>query len=179
MVAPAGLTLPELRAHLNLDPTDTGNDDELWFMLTAAGATVEQRVGAMEVRTVQSRVTVGGYPTVRLPQEPIISVTSVTNAATGVAVPAPNLDTLTGSLTWAPMIPGGYDVTYVVGREPVPPDLMLATLIVARQLWDTQRNAAPLGFTSMAGQEIQIPMGFAIPRRAAELMAPHRLLTVA
>lgn len=75
--------------------------------------------------------------------------------------------------------PYTYDVTYTVGRNPVPDNMLQATLIIARQLYDTQRNAAAVTFTNMGGQETLPPMGFAVPRRAEQLLSDYVVPAIA
>ena len=54
----------------------------------------------------------------------------------------------------------------------------MPTYIIASHLWETQRgrSARP----SIMGEDgtVLTPMGYAIPARAAQLMAPHRSLMV-
>jgi hypothetical protein len=62
--------------------------------------------------------------------------------------------------------------TYVAGESQVPPNVQLAGLIIIQHLWETQRGAmgVQLGGDSdnyVAGR------GFAIPRRAIELLGPQ------
>lgn len=169
------VSFDELREHLNLDASEPGDNDELWSMLLAATGLVESFVGAMVSRTVTDTVRSSSLPLL-LPQSPVMAVESVARLA------ASDGPSLAGAGTVYPSgyndITPRYQVTYTIGRDPIPEDLKLATLIVARQLYDTQRSGAAVAFTNMVGQETQIPMGFAVPRRAAELMAPHRHITV-
>jgi hypothetical protein len=65
-------------------------------------------------------------------------------------------------------------VTYQAGRPIVPANITQATAEIVRHMWETQRghSGARPGF----GEEELLPTssGFTIPRRAMELLNPHR-----
>lgn len=179
------VTLQEFRDELNLDASDDVSDEELWSKLIAAVGMVEDRVGPMRPRTQTSRVVVSGS-VVLLPVHPVISVTSITDDLdVAVSLEELWLDASDGTLTsavpgtWPLSVPGVYTVEYVVGRDPVPDVLADAVLVVARQLWESQRGpSAANRFTAMGG-EPGVYRGFAWPHAADELIRPHRLFGVA
>lgn len=140
-------------------------------MLLAATQSVEARCGAMEPRTTTA-VVESHYDELYLPEWPVISVTSVDGVTVDPSV------SLTFGRRWTP---AKYTVEYRVGRDPVPDDLRLATLIIAAHLWETQRG--PVGvttqFTGVQGGTVVMPRGFALPNRALELMDPYMMSVIA
>ena len=75
------------------------------------------------------------------------------------------------------------DVTYTAGWEPYPDDLEKAVYVVTDHLWETQRGRSG-SFTQVHGIDDDAPVGgdasflvlrgFALPRRAMELIVPYR-----
>jgi hypothetical protein len=104
---------------------------------------------------------------------PVLSLTSVVSAdgATtwNVADLQPDVETGCITVVSGPALTGSVDVTYQVGMVVVPDDYRLAAKIIIQHLWETQRGTmgVQLGGDNepyMAGR------GFAIPRRALELL---------
>jgi hypothetical protein len=70
-----------------------------------------------------------------------------------------------------PAFTGALDVTYQAGLAIVPEDYRLAGLIIIQHLWETQRGT--MGVQLGGDSETYMPgRGFAIPRRAMELLDP-------
>jgi hypothetical protein len=168
--------LDEFRDFLNVAATDTAGDEERWGKLRAATRIVETRVGAMEVRTVTSRV-VGRGGCLILPLGPVISVTSVIDivAGTTMTLQADALDAGAGIVSLYPYgmssyRPRSFNVTYKIGRVPVGEHLREATMIVAEQLWQSQRTPMMIqprpGGSAPAGPS----RAFAWPNRALQLI---------
>lgn len=184
------VTLQEFRDHLNVEDTDIVDDAEMFRMLTAATRQVETKVGALRYRTVTERTFPGhcGYG-IDLTHGPVVAITSITgDDAVDYPVTADELeynpdDNVAYRLPYGAAFPlsgtARYDVVYTVGRDPIPENLMLAVMIVAEQLWLTQRGPVSTAkFSRSGGGEEDTPVlrGFAIPKRAIELMAPYREL---
>lgn len=187
MPAPLPVTLDQLKAHLNLSPNTSESDTELLLHLEAATEAVETRVGPLVAREFTEQVQ-GRNNTITVSKTPLLSVTSLIEAATGLAWGQVtfNVDpsgVITGAL--GRRLPRGtYTVTYTAGRHTdafeLPRRFQLAVLYVAEHLWEMQRgNAArpamfgvaaqgPAGSASEAGF---IYRGFALPRRALELLS--------
>lgn len=60
----------------------------------------------------------------------------------------------------------------VIDLAAVPPEAVLATLIIAEHLWDTEHGEGRAGMEQTEdGRLVMGPRGFAIPHRAAQLLA--------
>jgi hypothetical protein len=165
-------SLAALKAQLNM--TGTTDDEELRTHLEAATGVVERYLKRAVVRRpFTEQHTVRGGPLV-LNWTPVVSLTSVatTDAATtwdvseltvtsaGIVTP------VTGSIV------GEVETVYVAGMEIIPAEYVLAALIVAQHLWETQRGqtGGPFaGGLDMPGAGIT-SFGFSIPNRAKELL---------
>jgi hypothetical protein len=175
---PVGIvSLADARAQLNMGPSETADDDELRGFVGAATGAVERALGRVVVRrTVVERQQVGRAREVLLRQVPVLSLTSVVAADGSTTWNTANLrvDGETGLLTVTSgeSLAGDVDFTYQAGEAVIPDDYRLAGLIIVQHLWETQRGTmgVQLGGDSepyVAGR------GFAIPRRALELLDPQ------
>ncbi|MER6534686.1 hypothetical protein ABT215_12925 [Streptomyces sp900105755] len=172
---PVGIvSLADARAQLNMRPSETGDDDELRVFIAAATGAVERSLGRVVVRrTVVERHQIIRASEVLLREVPVLSLTSAVAADGSMTWDTASLrvDTETGLLKVAsgPLLTGDVDFTYQAGEAVVPEDYRLAGLIIIQHLWETQRGAMGVqlgGDTDnwSAGR------GFAIPRRALELL---------
>ena len=181
------VTVDDLRSFLNLDVNDTTEDDELTAMLSAATEAVEARVGPMVSRSITD-VVYGRNGLVTL-RAPVISVESMSWQGSAFDLTLLDVDLKSGVVSnpygyslgcWWWSSPGAagipFAVTYTAGRVPVPDSLKQATMIVAEQLWKTQRGPAPGQY---GGSTEQVYTGFLIPARAEALMAPYERLAFA
>lgn len=166
-------TLTDLKIHLDI--TNTDSDAELQEMLDAAVEIVENTVGPVTPASV-TETHYGVYTdTIVLNKRPVVSLTSVATwygALASTLVPADFVvDADQGLLRYANggWFAGAYIVTYMAGRSVVPASFRLATLIIADQLFESQRVPGASRFGSRGG-EPPVPMGFAIPNRAKELL---------
>jgi hypothetical protein len=102
-------------------------------------------------------------------------------ATTALTLADYELDADTGLLRLAAggWFRGTYTVTYTSGRADLPAAIRLAVLVIAEHLWETQRGAAPVGPLSGDDTFPTPGLGFAIPNRALELLAPYRRPAVA
>lgn len=163
------ISLAEGKAQLNITGTD--DDEEIAGMVRAVTAVCERYVGAL-ARTTYAETHNGGYRIV-LDHAPVLSVTSVVailDGGTNQSVADLDVDGPTGIIR---RLDGAYmcgplRFTYVAGRTEVLPHVRLAGLIILQHLWETQRgNVAP----RFGVEEPWDPRrGFAIPRRALELL---------
>jgi hypothetical protein len=185
-------TVDHLRAHLNMEG-DTSHDAELTDMLDAAVEVVEGIVGPVAEGTVTETHYGVSSPVLVLRRFPASSVTAVSSRVGAVTTPLTlvdfELDAASGIVRRADGggFYGNYTVTYSTGRATVPASIHLAILIIAAHLFETQRmpgqsmESAPAGFGGADG----IPdagstgMGYAIPRRAQELLQPYMLPVIA
>ena len=174
------VTLAAAKAQLNINSTDTSEDIELQGYVDAATAAVETQLGqVVDPRTVVDQLDFpGGVTSFLLRSAPVISLTSLValDGATTWTVGSSvmHVDALSGCVTVlsGPPVIGSVLATYQAGYTVVPANIRLAALIIVQHLWETQRGAmgVQLGGDSdnwMAGR------GFAIPRRAVELLGPQ------
>jgi hypothetical protein len=116
---------------------------------------------------------------------PVGSLVSVASRYGAVTTPLTlsdyELDADTGLLRLASggRFYGTYTVTYTSGRDDLPAAIRLAVLVIAEHLWETQRGAAPVGPLSADDTFATPGLGYAIPNRALELLAPYRRPAVA
>jgi hypothetical protein len=172
-------TLVDLKTYLNI--TETADDGELTDMLDAAVNVVENIVGPLSGTPVtETHYGVAG-PFLVLRRVPAASLTAVSvRLYTGMDpvaqdVTAYSVDTDTGVVRLVNGYPlrGDVTVTYSAGYDTVPAAVSLATLIVAAQLWETQRGAMPLP-ANATDDQTSFGVGFApaIPDRAKTLLEP-------
>jgi hypothetical protein len=177
------VSLAELKEHFNIPATDTSHDAELPQYAASATEVVEALVGPVARRTVVEDHIGALGDTLFLRQRPVIELTSVNGQLTGTeSYAVEDLDVFTGAGLLRRLVGGTFAgplrVTYVAGRTIVPERYKMAALIIARHLWETQRGA---GGPRLGGyNEAPVPgFGFAIPRRAAELLEQDIIPTVA
>jgi hypothetical protein len=170
------VSLAEVRAQLNLKSDQIADDEELWRKLLAATSRVEAEVGPMMPRAVVGSIRSTSRGNLILPVWPVLSVEEVRDPAdTVVGSGTYEVDLAAGHIRLCTYFRQWWTVYYTVGQDPVPEDLMEATLVVAAHLWETQRGPI-LSAASFrgAGQPAMIPArGFGLPNRARELMAPY------
>lgn len=174
-------TLDDVHAQLNITSSD--DDVELQAFLDAAVAVVEAKVGPLSAKSTTETVRTRG-PRLLLNRLPVQSVTSLVATAPGTLTYA------TADLTWngpagtvwlrnGGSLCGEWIATYTAGLADVPANLSLATLIIVGHLWETQRGRSQRPGL-LSPEDGTAPLaGFAIPNRAAELMAAHLMPGVA
>jgi len=162
------ITVDEVKRHANITSSDS--DEEIELMRDAAQDAVEGLIGPVLWRTVTQRITANGSVLV-LNTLPVVSVTSLTldgSPATYTSVEGGMLTDVT--------VTGDVVATYVVGRTEVPGAVRLAALIIAAHLWQTQLGSAPTQLQDNFDTQPTVGVGYAIPNRAADLLAPYLLL---
>lgn len=177
--APAGIvSLADARAQLNFGASETGDDNELRSFIAAATGAVERALGRAVVRrSFTDRFDIAGSATeLLLRHVPVLTLTSVTSVdgATTWSTTDLRVDSETGLVTVASgaAFTGSLDVVYLAGLQVIPEDYQLAGKIIIQHLWETQRGT--MGGVQLGGDnEPYMPgRGFAIPRRALELLDP-------
>ncbi|RBY82670.1 hypothetical protein [Blastococcus sp. TF02A-26] len=175
------LTLDNLATFLNLPgnvaPTDPAERAELQRHFDAALKHVRSRCGQAIEGTSTLRVTsASGSTALLLPAINFDSVTAVV-APDGVTVTPTEVDELAGIVRVPVGQRGTWRVTITSTQAQV--DLEEATLIIAGHLNETQRRSRPQGGRPGAPAQPAGGSGFAIPHRAADLMAPYALAALA
>lgn len=166
-------TLAEFKTHLNRG--DATDDTELTFFLTAASQWVEYTIGGpLDVQAFTEIHWVSGA-TIVPRKRPVVSVTSITPDQ-GSALSSSSYFINAGTNT----IEFRYGVTrnwhtlvYTAGLSSILDRQKLAGLEVARHLWLVQNGTAGRGFPE--DDLMMTSMGFAVPRRAAELLQADRV----
>lgn len=168
-------TLDELKAQLNYTGSNS-NDTELTMYLTAASEYVESVVGPLAVATFTETAQLQtGFLALR--KRPVVAITSITPQLSATSLDATNyeLDSAANGVrflygvatNWSA---GWFTVVYTAGLASIPTRVKLAGLIIAAHLWRTQNGGGGLPFP---GEDETVPtgFGFAIPRRAEELLS--------
>lgn len=171
------ITLPQAKAQLNIPASDTSQDIELLMYMDAATEAAETARGeVLEQRTVVDEVRFAGSVTSWLLQSvPVVSLTSIAavdgSQTWSVAPSAMHVEARSGRVTVlsGPSLTGFVAVSYLAGYAVLSTKFRLASLIILQHLWETKRGTA--GVQLGGDQEAYVPgRGFAIPRRALELL---------
>ena len=168
-------SLEELKAQLRR--TDDADDLALRSYLASATRYVEKRLGGpVSVQTFTERHFVTG-PTLVPRKRPLVSVTSITpDFGTVLSSSAYTADTGVNQVTFYYGIwPTWHTLVYTAGYAQVPENAKLAGLIVAQHLWETQNGFAG---RRNADDFVQTGLGFAVPRRAEQLLIPDEMAGV-
>lgn len=173
-LAPAHISFEDARARLNLT---AASDAEVQDMIASAIAEQEQRVGPVAPRTVTETVTAYGGR-LALSARPVLSLTSAlaseaSASIAGWSVPSP----MAGLVQSATTLSGAYTVTYVAGRNPVPPDLVEAALLRVQASYETQRG--PAGLPLAAEQDAGFGSSYPLLLRAQDKERPYVLPVIA
>lgn len=165
-----------------LNKTDNTDDTELETYLGASIKAVSDRCGPLSSTAFTERVRANCGSFV-VTQWPIINISAITEPdGTAVDITAIDLDNNAG-IVHLNYIHGPHDVTYTAGYAPCPDDLELATYIIGKHLWETQRGTTGGRGQYMGGGDplptgndaaTIVVRGFAFPQRAMELMDANR-----
>jgi hypothetical protein len=157
-------SMEEFKQHLNR--TDSVDDPELRTHLTAATEWVEDELGGPVTPTTYTEVHAG--PEIVPRKRPLISVTSITPyLGTALVAGAYRVDTDTSVISLRYGAGNELTVVYRAGLSAIPERVKLAGLIVAAHLWETQNGFAG---RRNADEFVQSGLGFAVPRRALQLL---------
>jgi hypothetical protein len=190
--------LLSVKKHLNLNPADTRQDDELQNFILAAADQARDVCGPFLPET-HTQYFDGGVSTLSPDWLPLASVLSCTEyyglgafvlneqpLGTQMNAFAFTADYTTGTLTRrtfggdAALFAAGsknIKLVYTAGRSgQVPFTVRLGALELIRHLWQqTQQSGRPkFGGAAMDGDSAGTPMGFALPDRVIELWSPVR-----
>lgn len=180
---PAILSLADAKAHLNI--TGAGDDDEVRFWNNVSTRAVEYYVGPVVARTVTEDHSVRRAPVVVLLNTPVLRLTAVTAALTGAVAPAVDglgVDAVTGEVFRLDggTLSGRLRFTYAAGRTVIGEHITGGARIVLDHLWRTQRAGRRGALAGGGGDDYAVTepipgLGYAVPNRAVELLAPDRL----
>ncbi len=172
--------LDDARKGLNYRDANTSDDGLLRIVIASATAVIEDIVGPVVTDTV-TQVADGGRTGIAL-YDRATAITSVT--VDGVAL---NADQYTfdenagivyagGSKSITEFAWGRQNITivYAVGGQVIAPNVRFATMELVRHLWQIGHQAIrPAGPAAAAADATYSPMGFAVPKRVIELLAPN------
>lgn len=171
------LTLPDARAALRLPTADTSNDADLTATyIPAVTLIVEDVAGPQTNRTGLTWTADGGTSAILLPSA-VTSVTSVVESGVTLSASDYVVDLNSGIVhrgsTSAPQ-------EFLYGRQNIvityeaaitaPANVKLAARIILAHLFQADQQGARPDFGSNDVEIVTTPSGFAIPRRAAELL---------
>ena len=168
-------TLAEFKAHLNY--SGSADDSELTVFLTAGSDLLERLMGGpLDVQTFTEYPNIcGEFYAPR--KRPLVAVTSMTPyRGSALATTAYVVDTTASVIRIINGPTGLYTVVYTAGLATISDRVKLAGLIIGQHLWRTQRG----GSRPSASDEVLLPgMGFAIPRRALDLLGHDTVAGIA
>lgn len=202
LVTPGGATivsLGEVKDYLRLPSSDRSSDAKLIRFVRAATPVVEGIVGAVTARTWDEWYD-GGQSSIRLRHRPVLAVTACTMYLGAAGYPMTVVADPSAGSIYSVMLdgdgrltrrtsgggqdsfPAGADsvhVVYQVGRAPVPENIREGTLELLRVNYQrTQEAGRPQigGGGGGADDEVgpTVPMGFMVPGRVREFLAPHK-----
>ncbi|MEI5520662.1 head-tail connector protein [Streptomyces brasiliscabiei] len=170
------ITLAAAKAQLGIDPSDTDDDAELQTFMEAVTAPLERELGrVIEQRTVIDEFDLPtGTTSVLLRSVPVstlISIESVDGSVSWSVDPSVmHVYAESGEVTVlsGPALSGKVVFIYRAGDADVAAHHRLAGLIILQHLWETQRGA--MGVNLGGEGETFVPKGYAVPRRALELL---------
>ena len=174
-------TLDDFKTHLNV--TTSNDDAELSDALDAAVDVVEGLVGPLRGQSVSETHHRVASDVVILRHRPIVSLESVTLRVyagwdpIGQALTDFDLDADAGLLRLVSGYPirGDVTVTYTAGLDTVPPAVHIATLMIGKQMWETQRGSQPLPLQAQDSGDVNFDTpsyAAGIPERARVLLEP-------
>lgn len=177
----SSLLLDDAKTMLSITVDDF--DTELQRKIDAIEASLERVCGGPIVsRSVTERVELTDcYSAIMLRKRPVVSVTSIVVVSSGTSLSTTDLDIDTNSgivrrklgLLFVTGVSPIVTVTYTAGLGSTAPAAVVeADAIILKHLWASRR-----GLTGSSPEAlVNIPgMGYAIPLRAAELLAPYTL----
>ena len=150
--------------------TDDADDLVIRSYLASATRYVERRIGPIGVQSFTERHMITGFTLIPR-HRPLVSVTSVTpDFGTVLTSTAYTLDYDNNQIVfyWG-IWPTWHTLVYSAGWAQVPENGKVAGLMIVQHLWDTMNGFA--GRRPADTELIPTGMGFAIPRRAYELLA--------
>lgn len=181
------IPLDEAKAFLTISTTTS--DDLLANFIDAVGAAVESYTGQTFRRQTFTEVYNADGDCIPLRHFPVISVTSMT--VWGATVPSsgyilqPEQGLVYRSYGSA-YLPGPYfpgvqqvTVTYVAGFTNIPDDVVHASKVLLKHLWETQRGSQGLLQRSTGQDEYGYrAMGYTFPMRVLELLDAYKAPSV-
>jgi hypothetical protein len=168
-------SMEEFKAQLRR--ADTTDDLMLRSYLVSATDVAEWAIGGPMAPTTFTELTMIRSWWVAPKYRPLISVTSITPELGGVLdSSAYVVDTNRNGIRvrWGALA-GWYTLVYRAGLSIIPERVKLGGLIIAQHLWQVENGGGGLPFPG-ANDTQYVPMGFAVPSRALELLGAGSLV---
>jgi len=181
------LPLQDAKDMLNIPQSDTSSDTEILRKIATITVGFETITGGPIItrQITNERLRVGsGYRTLTVRYRPLVSVVSIADVASGVALSLSDLDvdTATGVIrrklelpfwSWGPY----YLVTYTAGLgTAVPAPFNEAAALTLDNLWQTQRSGVTVVPGVAADELVTVPgVAFGLLPRVVELLRPYAL----
>jgi len=162
------LTAKDLRKALKFEET-YGDTEELNLFARAASERIEEEIGKQGGQVVETAFNGPADRVVLNDRATAVQLVTVD----GIEHPRDALR-LDGPVLHGPFPAGRVRVFAVAPNEP-PPTVILAGRELAK-LWWQQANNGPRGMPQGSGDEPNPMMGFAMPRRVAEMIEPYKPL---
>lgn len=167
------LTLELAKDQLDLSSSDTDATVQMWA--NAATLAVGKALGrVVDSSSFTDEVDLGsGGTAFVLSNVPVIGITSVVSVDGGTswdtAALHVNADSGAVSVLSGPPLRGLVAVSYTAGVADPPANWTVAGLIILQHLWETRRGT--MGVSMGGDGEVYMPqLGYAVPRRAVELL---------
>lgn len=170
------ISLTDAKAQLNIPATSTVSDSELRQYIDAVTSVISDRTGRQIGRVTLTERTLATWGEVVLQISPVTSVTSIVTDDGSVTWTPDQLDWsddgLVCAVVTAPPLFGYVNVTYVAGYTAVPPNYILAALVLLQHLWQTKRGQ---GGPPLPGAIPDLTTAaFAVPYKVLELLGLPR-----
>jgi hypothetical protein len=175
-------SLAEARAQLKTSAGNTIGDEELRLYLGSVTAIVEDIVGPQTLVT-RTYTTNGGGPTILL-HHPPVTIVSVTENGMALTQGSDYVVDYAAGIIYRGTLRGGYIfmpgndnvvIVYTTGTTTSPLNVRKAAGIILAHLWQADQQGYRPQFGAPDDDVTTTPTGFAIPRRAAELLAPSQM----
>lgn len=176
------VSLEATKRHLNKDPADTTDDEELREVIEATTEMIESIRGKVMIRRqfveeVTFRPRAWGHALIKSPVQELISVEAVDGTTTWDLADLHVDENGAVRVLAGTAFHGVVRFTYVAGYEVLPANFVLAAKIIIAHLWETQRPSltserygTPRPFATQDAAVTPIGTGFAVPNRALELL---------
>lgn len=180
MAATDIVTVDEVKKQLNIPALDTSQDDELGDFISSVTDVIEHIVGPVVPREVVE-VHDGGKPAVVLRRPPVLSVTSVAESGTTLDAVGYTTSVAAGVLYRSSGrfagTHGAISVTYQAGRATTPASIKQAAKELVAVNFRPQQggNFSPFDRSDDGAGGGDIILGFFVPNRVMQMLAPHAL----
>jgi hypothetical protein len=177
---PSIVSLADAKQHLNIDPADTSDDDELLAWIAGVTRAVEMAKNEIIVkRQITSRQTVRPGDKLRLWELPVISLDSITAVGCDQTWDAANFDVdpdtgIVDRLAGLP-VHGRVVTVHTAGYQVISYNVQQASLVLLAHVWEGQRGPGTIGEGVVGPEEASdYKMMSLMPRKVREWLGPPR-----